>query len=113
LQIVWNGSDWLTSGDSAVVWAFHQPLPDGHGGVCEDIRAISWNGLVRLRSGRLVMPIGGRSSESDPQGRFSKLDRVWMLASTDDGATWTEAYFVAGKSDLCFAEPTLVETGKA
>ena len=69
-------------------------------------------GLVRLRDGSLVMPIGGRSSVLDPQGAFSRLDRVWALVSRDDGATWPEAHFVGGGDSLCVAEPTLVETSR-
>jgi hypothetical protein len=109
-EIRWNGADWQRAGDSRIVWAFRQPLPDGCGGICHDIRAVSWNGVARLADGLLIMPIGGRSSVAEPRGAFSKLDRVWVLISRDDGATWPEAYFVGGGESLCLAEPTLVTT---
>jgi hypothetical protein len=111
-EIFWDGATWRKRGASVIVSGFHRPLPDGRGGVAHDIRTVTWNGLVRLRDGSLVMPIGGRSSVTDPQGAFSRLDRVWALVSRDDGATWPEAHFVGGGDSLCVAEPTLVETSR-
>jgi hypothetical protein len=109
-RILWNGTDWQRRGAAEVVWAFQRPLPDGRGGVWRDVRVVAWNGLVRLDDGSLVMPVGGRRAARDPRGRSDPLDRVWVLVSRDDGATWPEAYFVVGGDSLCVAEPTLITT---
>jgi hypothetical protein len=109
-RIEWNGADWQRTGASEIVWAFQRSLPDGRGGTWRDIRVVAWNGLARLDDGSLVMPVGGRSSVREPRGGFDRLDRVWVLVSRDDGATWPEAHFVAGGDTLCVAEPTLVTT---
>lgn len=110
LEISWAGDNWVTAGQSQVAWGFQQTLPDGQGSRLDDIRVVSWNGLVRLQDGSLVMPIGGRSSVAAPEGAFSRLNRVWVLVSRNDGRSWNEAYFVGGDDTLCVAEPTLVET---
>lgn len=102
--------DWHPAAASEVVWPFHAPLPDGRGGTCRDIRAVSWNGAVRATDGTWLMAIGGRSSASDPRGDAAPLNRVWLLRSRDDGYTWGDPVFVAGGDDRAFAEPTLVAT---
>lgn len=111
-EVAWTGTDWVARGTSVVVWGFQQPLPDGRGGWCHDVRVVSWNGVVRQADGSLVMPVGGRSTVADPRGTFSKLDRVWVLISRDDGASWREAYFVGGGERLCLAEPSVVTTSR-
>ena len=102
--------EWRSAPASAVIWRFQAPLPDGLGGICHDIRAVSWNGAVRTNEGVWLMPIGGRSSQTDPRGDAAPLNRVWLLRSDDDGYTWGSPVFVAGGDEHAFAEPTLVAT---
>lgn len=111
VRLNFDGQTWRAAPRSEIIWAFRRPLTDGRGGLCDDIRLISWNGLLRTSRGTLLMPVGGRSTVDDPQGAFWKLNRVWMLESEDEGRTWPRAYFVAGNDSRCFAEPTIVETG--
>ncbi|HTO03565.1 MAG TPA: sialidase family protein, partial [Opitutus sp.] len=113
VRLEFDGRTWRVVAGSEMVWACRQRLPDGQGGWCDDVWLISWNGLLRTSCGILLMPVGGRSTVSEPRGAFWKLNRVWMLTSDDDGRTWTQAHFVAGSDSRCFAEPTIVETGTA
>lgn len=111
IELWFDGQTWRCRGASLVVWACFNSLPDGKGGVFAVQRVMSWNGLCRTRRGTLLMPIGGRTTVWDPAGAFWPLNRVWVLESVDDGATWRQAYFVGGSESLALAEPTLIETG--
>ena len=100
---------WLAEPVSEVVWGYRTPVPDGRGGTWDDVRMLCLNGTLRLRDGRLVMPVAGRATVDDPDGAFWRLDRCWVLRSDDDGATWRDCRFVAGSEALCLCEPTIVE----
>lgn len=112
VEILYHGGTWHIAGPSEVVWGFRLPLPDGRGGICENVRTVAWSGILRLRSGVALMAVGGRATSDDPRGAFAPLDRVWALRSFDDGRTWNEASFVAGGEALSVAEPTMVETSQ-
>ncbi len=110
IEITFDGETWVTTGDSTVAWGFLQPVADGAGGLARDVRLVIQSGILRLRDGRLLMAVGGRSTVREPEGAFWRLNRCWVLESTDDGTTWSESHFIAGSDSLCCAEPTIVET---
>ena len=110
IEITFDGDTWVPTGDSTVVWGFMQPVADGAGGLARDVRLVIQSGILRLRDGRLLMAVGGRSTVPEPEGAFWRLNRCWVLESTDDGTTWSESHFIAGSDSLCCAEPTIVET---
>jgi len=111
VEISWSGTGWILSGPSSIVWEMGKVLPGPDGKGLPNMRVVAWNGILRLRSGTLLMPIGGRETVENPSGTFFPLDRTWVLASRNDGETWDEAHFMAGGAGQAFAEPTLVETG--
>jgi hypothetical protein len=102
---------WTTTGRSSVVWGFRQPVPDGRGGMLDDIRIALEDKVVRTAAGTLLLAVGGRSTVDDPRGAFLPLNRCWVLESSDDGATWSTAHFVGGSDSLALAEPTIEVTG--
>lgn len=107
-----DDGDWRAAKASEVVWAFCRPITNGVDGTWTDVRLLCLNGVVRLRSGRCLMPVAGRSTVPDPAGAFWRLDRSWVLVSDDDGGTWTDLGFIGGSEALCLCEPTLVETAR-
>ena len=109
-----GGDDWRAANRSDVVWGFQQPAPDPAtpGGTAHDIRMACLNGILRLRDGSLLMPVAGRATVPEPEGAFWRLDRCWVLRSTDGGASWPESVFVGGGPSLCLCEPTLEETSR-
>jgi hypothetical protein len=109
VEVLYRDETWQIAGPSEVVWAFRRPLPDGRGGICDNVRTVAWSGILRLRSGVVLMPVGGRATTDTPRGVFAPLNRVWVLRSVDDGRTWNDASLVAGGDALCVAEPTMVE----
>ncbi len=111
IELWFDGQTWRCCGASQVVWTCFDPLPNGAGGEYAVQRVMSWNGVCRTRRGTLLLPIGGRTTVPNPTGAFWPLNRVWVLESVDDGATWRKAYFVGGSESLALAEPTLIETG--
>jgi|GEM_PF-2095262 len=110
IKISWNGQSWPVGGASEIVWGMGQPLPLPDCPIGAKIRVVSWNGAIETEPRTWIMPVGGRVTTDNPRGEFEKLNRVWVLISRDDGATWNEAHFVAGDERHCFAEPTLVKT---
>ncbi|MEX2542915.1 MAG: sialidase family protein [Trueperaceae bacterium] len=110
IRLTAKQGDWTTLGESEVVWAFMQALDDGRGDKFRDVRALCLNGILKLRGGRLLMPIAGRTTVTEPKGAFWPLDRCWVLESTDGGETWTASYFIGGEPSLCLCEPTIVES---
>jgi hypothetical protein len=110
-EIVWTGKEWELHGKSLLVWKIGDPLPDREGKLLYNIRVVGWNGLLRTRSGRLLMPIGGRETVEDPKGAYQPLDKAWVLVSEDDGHSWSAGGFMGGDASLCMAEPTIIETG--
>lgn len=110
IEITFDGDTWVPSGDCTVAWGFLQPVADGVGGLAHDVRLVIQSGILRLHDGRLLMAVGGRSTVPEPEGAFWRLNRCWVLESTDDGRTWSESHFIAGSDSLCCAEPTIVET---
>lgn len=110
-EIRWTGREWERHGQSQLVWNMGDPLPDRDGNLLYNIRVVAWNGVLRTRSGRLLMPIGGRATTEDPKGTYQPLDRAWVLVSGDDGHSWTAGGFMGGDASLSIAEPTIIETG--
>lgn len=111
IELWFDGQTWRLRGASLTVWSCFGALPDGAGGEYAAQRVVSWNGLCRTRRGTLLLPMGGRTTVPNPVGAFWPLNRVWVLESVDDGATWRKAYFMGGSEGLALAEPTLIETG--
>lgn len=112
IRIEMRAGEWVAVGPSDVVWGFLEPVDNGRGGTRTDVRLLCLNGILRLRDGRLLMPVGGRTTVPEPEGAFWPLDRCWALESTDDGQTWDRSTFIGGGPALCLCEPTIVETAR-
>ncbi len=111
LELFEDEGRWHAADTSEVVWGFCRPVTDGRGGAWTDVRLLCLNGIVRLRSGRCLMPVAGRATVPEPAGAFWRLNRSWVLASDDGGATWFDLGFIGGSDALSVCEPTVVETG--
>ena len=110
LRISFDGQTWRSAGPSEVLWGFRAPLDDGCGGTWHDLRLLSLNGVLRLRSGVWLMPVAGRSTVDDPQGAYWRLNRAWVLASHDGGHRYRTSHFIGGGDALAVCEPTILET---
>lgn len=110
-EILWTGREWELYGQSLLVWKIGDLLPDRDGKLLNNIRVVAWNGVLRTRSGKLLMPIGGRATTEDPKGAHQPLDRAWVLVSGDDGYSWSAGGCMGGDASLSIAEPTIIETG--
>jgi len=64
------------------------------------------------RCGTLLLPVMGRDTLPEPEGRYWKMNRTWALVSRDGGRTWPEAVFVSGGNDLCSIESAMAVTGR-
>lgn len=110
IQVAYDGGTWRTSGVSEIVWGLMQPIDNGNGGYWDDVRCVCLNKIVKLSNGKLLMPVAGRTTVADPEGTYWKINRCWVLESSDGGQTWDRSSFIGGSDSMCLCEPTLVET---
>src|SRR5690606_11163265 len=88
VKLIYSGGDWVRSGATSVVWEFKKPIA----GTTEDIRVLTLNRMITLSNGNLLLPVAGRRAGMNGSSPYP-MNRVWVLESTDVGASWPNSYF--------------------